>query len=227
MTTPLRAAVFEALNNAAEGGYDHYTDGMTDAQIAESLFAYDAGVEEIVDPGDEGYTEQTDLSPVRAEVAAWRAARAEGVPLPVPQWTVGELVSIRYVKSPGPHATYEGVLPGGRYAVTFLSQPGTVSVEPNNVLAPPSVSEVRETFGEFTVATVLAAGNLAPRGQSDRPIEELRAGDELRARMIPRADVNPRPYGTPAELPPMFHGWAIMEAFLAGVDWARAQGEKK
>jgi hypothetical protein len=49
---------------------------------------------------------------------------------------------------------------------------------------------------------------------TDRPIEELEAGHEFRETLIPRADDQ-------ANL--MWHGWAIMDAFLAGIDWARKQ----
>lgn len=49
-----------------------------------------------------------------------------------------------------------------------------------------------------------------------RPIEELEAGDAFRNTMIDRADAIPNGY-------PMWRGWVIMEAFLAGIDWARAQ----
>lgn len=47
----------------------------------------------------------------------------------------------------------------------------------------------------------------------ERPIEELRAGDAFRNSMKERADRN-----GPA---PLWHGWVIMEAFLAGIDYAR------
>jgi hypothetical protein len=49
--------------------------------------------------------------------------------------------------------------------------------------------------------------------RTDRPIEELKAGDAFRESMIPRADL-PGPY-------PLWHGWVIMDAFLAGIDYAR------
>ena len=48
-----------------------------------------------------------------------------------------------------------------------------------------------------------------------RPIEELLAGEAIRTAMLPRADI-PGYY-------PAWHGWVIMDAFLAGIDWARAQ----
>jgi hypothetical protein len=48
----------------------------------------------------------------------------------------------------------------------------------------------------------------------DRPIEDLLAGDEFRRSLKPRADA----WNGPA---PLWHGWAVMDAFLAGVDHAR------
>jgi hypothetical protein len=48
----------------------------------------------------------------------------------------------------------------------------------------------------------------------DRPIEDLLAGDEFRRRLKPRADA----WNGPA---PLWHGWAVMDAFLAGIDHAR------
>jgi hypothetical protein len=53
---------------------------------------------------------------------------------------------------------------------------------------------------------------------SKRPIEELQAGNAFRETLIPRADDK-------ANL--MWHGWAIMDAFLAGIDWARAQNNEQ
>lgn len=47
-----------------------------------------------------------------------------------------------------------------------------------------------------------------------RPVDELEAGDEFRQTMVAKADADN--HG-----PPMWHGWAIMEAFLAGIDYAR------
>lgn len=49
----------------------------------------------------------------------------------------------------------------------------------------------------------------------DRPIEELVAGNDFRDTMLPRADSDF--HGAP-----LWYGWVIMEAFLAGIDWARA-----
>ena len=52
-----------------------------------------------------------------------------------------------------------------------------------------------------------------------RPIEELQAGDAFREQLVPRADSDF--HGAP-----LWHGWAIMDAFLAGIDYARrADGE--
>jgi hypothetical protein len=47
-----------------------------------------------------------------------------------------------------------------------------------------------------------------------RPLEEIQAGHVFLATLIPRAD-------DPVNL--LWHGWAIMDAFLAGIDYARAQ----
>lgn len=49
-----------------------------------------------------------------------------------------------------------------------------------------------------------------------RPIEELNAGDAFRKSMLPKADrLDPGGY-------PVWHGWVIMDAFLAGIDYARS-----
>lgn len=50
---------------------------------------------------------------------------------------------------------------------------------------------------------------------TDRPKEEIHAGFAFRERLVHRADA----YAGHA---PLWHGWAIMEAFLAGIDYARA-----
>ncbi len=55
--------------------------------------------------------------------------------------------------------------------------------------------------------------------QCERPIEELQAGDEFRRALKPKADADNM--GAP-----LWHGWALMDAFLAGVDWAREQQRK-
>lgn len=51
---------------------------------------------------------------------------------------------------------------------------------------------------------------------TDRPIEDLQAGDAFRNSLIERADA----YRGRA---PLWHGWALMDAFLAGADYARMQ----
>ena len=51
-----------------------------------------------------------------------------------------------------------------------------------------------------------------------RPIEELQAGDAFVNTMVPRADSNN--HGAP-----LWHGWVIMDAFLAGIDYARTHTE--
>jgi hypothetical protein len=59
---------------------------------------------------------------------------------------------------------------------------------------------------------------------TDRPIEEIIAGDNFRDTLVPRADWHH--IGAP-----VWYGWAIMDAFLAGIDWVRANeqnvGESK
>jgi hypothetical protein len=52
----------------------------------------------------------------------------------------------------------------------------------------------------------------------DRPIEDLKAGDDFRRSLIPRADGD-------RGGAPLWHGWALMDAFLAGVDHARRAGQ--
>lgn len=49
----------------------------------------------------------------------------------------------------------------------------------------------------------------------DRPREEIQAGWDFRESLVHRADA----YAGHA---PLWHGWALMEAFLAGIDYARA-----
>jgi hypothetical protein len=51
---------------------------------------------------------------------------------------------------------------------------------------------------------------------SDRPTEELLAGDEFRHSLHYRADAW-------HHNAPLWHGWAIMDAFLAGIDYARRE----
>ena len=48
----------------------------------------------------------------------------------------------------------------------------------------------------------------------ERPIEDLQAGDEFRKSLLDRAD----DWKGPA---PLWHGWALMDAFLAGVNHGR------
>lgn len=48
-----------------------------------------------------------------------------------------------------------------------------------------------------------------------RPTKDLLAGEAFRNSMVSRADVQ--------GFAPLWYGWVIMEAFLAGVDYARAQ----
>ena len=55
---------------------------------------------------------------------------------------------------------------------------------------------------------------------SERLIEELVAGNKCRAELIKRADG--AIHGAP-----WFYGWVIMEAFLAGVDYARQEASKR
>jgi hypothetical protein len=52
---------------------------------------------------------------------------------------------------------------------------------------------------------------------TDRPIEEIKAADAFVESMVPSADN----YITNA---PLWHGWAIFDAFLAGMDYARSSG---
>lgn len=52
------------------------------------------------------------------------------------------------------------------------------------------------------------------RDLSDRPIEEIVAGNAFRDTVVKRADSDS--HGAP-----LWHGWVIMDAFLAGIDWAR------
>lgn len=49
---------------------------------------------------------------------------------------------------------------------------------------------------------------------TDRPVDELIAGNKFRESVLDRCD---------GELSgaPVWHGWVIMDAFLAGVDYAR------
>lgn len=49
---------------------------------------------------------------------------------------------------------------------------------------------------------------------TERAIEEIQAGDEFRNSLIGRADS----WNGPA---PLWYGWALMDAFLAGIDHER------
>lgn len=51
-----------------------------------------------------------------------------------------------------------------------------------------------------------------------RPIEELKAGDDFRNSLVTRADADH--HGAP-----LWYGWALMDAFLAGIDWERKRRE--
>jgi Protein of unknown function (DUF551) len=55
---------------------------------------------------------------------------------------------------------------------------------------------------------------------ADRPIEDLQAGDNFRRELVRRAD-------SYFSEPPLWHGWAIMDAFLAGIDYARDANRKR
>lgn len=48
----------------------------------------------------------------------------------------------------------------------------------------------------------------------ERPIEDLQAADAFRASLLDRPDGY-------AGAAPLWHGWAIFDAFLAGLDHAR------
>lgn len=47
-----------------------------------------------------------------------------------------------------------------------------------------------------------------------RPIKDLKAGEQFRQSMVPKSDASDQ--GAP-----LWHGWVIMDAFLAGMDHAR------
>jgi len=51
--------------------------------------------------------------------------------------------------------------------------------------------------------------------RADRPIEDLEAADKFRRTLVPRAD-KMTPDGAY-----LWHGWALFDAFLAGVDYAQ------
>lgn len=50
-------------------------------------------------------------------------------------------------------------------------------------------------------------------------IDDLRAGNAFRDTLVPRADAE-------RDSAPLWHGWAIMDAFLAGAEHARRQQQK-
>jgi hypothetical protein len=58
------------------------------------------------------------------------------------------------------------------------------------------------------------------RDMKDRPIEDLQAGDAFRNSLLDRADAA-------KDGAPLWRGWALMDAFLAGLDQARAEQEKR
>lgn len=81
----MRAAVFEALNNAAEGGYDHADDGMSDLELCDSLFDYDETCSDLVEEAAAEEGEGVGFTPILAvHVQAWRTLRRAGHSLPVP-----------------------------------------------------------------------------------------------------------------------------------------------
>lgn len=49
---------------------------------------------------------------------------------------------------------------------------------------------------------------------TERDIKELQAGNTFRDSLVPRCD-------RLISGAPLWHGWAIMDAFLAGIDYAR------
>lgn len=54
--------------------------------------------------------------------------------------------------------------------------------------------------------------------KQNRPIEDLEAANTFRNTMIERAD-------SWHHDAPLWYGWAIFDAFLAGLDYARRHGE--
>lgn len=52
---------------------------------------------------------------------------------------------------------------------------------------------------------------------TDRPVEELHAADAFVLTITTRADAYSDTRG------PLWHGWAVFDAFLAGVDYARQE----
>jgi hypothetical protein len=54
----------------------------------------------------------------------------------------------------------------------------------------------------------------------DRPIQDLQAADEFRRSLMPQVD-----FKTP-DGAPLWHGWAVFDAFLAGLDHARGADKR-
>lgn len=50
----------------------------------------------------------------------------------------------------------------------------------------------------------------------DQDIEDMKAGDAFRQSIVPKADYH-------RGAAPMWYGWAVMDAFLAGAKYARKQ----
>lgn len=71
-----------------------------------------------------------------------------------------------------------------------------------------------ETRGNFT--RQLRGGNHPMAEENETPVEDLLAGNAFRATLLDRADF----YSGHA---PLWHGWAIMDAYLAGLNSGRKQ----
>jgi hypothetical protein len=56
--------------------------------------------------------------------------------------------------------------------------------------------------------------------RTDRPIEDLEAANEFRQALVERADAH-------TAGAPLWYGWAIFDAFLAGLDYARRKQEQR
>lgn len=93
-TRVIPGLVFTALNNAAEGGWDHADDEMTDAEVARSLLDYYAELNDIwasleEDHQDDPVDVLSVLEPVvSAQVTLWRTQRRAGVAVPSPETVV-------------------------------------------------------------------------------------------------------------------------------------------
>lgn len=57
-------------------------------------------------------------------------------------------------------------------------------------------------------------GYTMSRDQAERPIEDLIAANAFRDTLVPRADAH-------RGAAPLWHGWAVFDAFLAGMDHGR------